>query len=644
MILLSLSLATFSTEPVSAEGEIVTIRGDTITITVTLFQNGSYGNPVPNQRIYFFDQSYNTLIGSGRTDTNGVASIPWNIPLDHTLGPTTINTTFYGNESLSLAPSCQWTILTVLSSTNIEISQVPDLLAPEDFLSFSVHLIDDSHSPLPNATVTVFKDDTPLAVKTTNSSGDIHFEIECNSSWITLGDNDIRVVHEQDLVNFLDISEFTFTIEISKISTSLILQNPYSSDIILNEFVDLYIELSETNNSLPNEPIQVILDDSPLFLTTSNSSGIAHIHLSIDERFTLGLHTLKIHYNGTERYSESYLETYLSVTSSVQIIIETPESVDIGSNVEIGITVFDLLGRVIPNSVISISDSTSNQRFTISSNPTETTTTFQYELQGPTGIHILDIEITENPFITNTTSSSAFSAWSTPVMSLMNCNVDHYAFPGQEIFFEIQMFDWAGNCSSKSLLLLVDDEIQLSGITGANGQAILSISVPYTEKQYNISIFYSGNNTLFESPVRFDYILQVTSLMPVRLELDFYEIVVPLHELSVHLTLRGFNGSTPKGVQVNFDWLDSSFDTESSEGGIIILHLRIPATSGNFVLYYESEISSSVTSTSGSFSIEITISDIMSLQGVGITGLTIALIASVGISTVPIIRRRYLVG
>ena len=634
----------FSTEPASAEGEIVAIRGDTITIIVTLLQNGSHGDPVPNQKIHFFDQTFDILIGSDETDANGIASILWNIPLNHALGQTTINATFYGNESLSLAPSCQWTSLTILSSTNIEINQVLDLLAPGDLLSFSVYLTDDSDNPLSNATVTVFKDDIPLAVNTTNSSGSIHFDIICNSSWITLGDNHIRVVFNQDLVNFLDTSEFTFTVEISKILTFLTLQDPCPNEIALNEFVDLYVELSDTDNSIPNESIQVFLDDLPLLLVTSNSSGFAYIHIDIDERFSLGFHSLKIHYNGTERYYGSYLEVFLSVTSPAQISIGLPESIEISSNVEIEITISDLLGRAIPNSLILISDSTSNQRFTIPSSPTETIINFQYELQGPTGIHILSIEITENPYITNSSSSSTFLAWSTPVMSLVNCNVENYASPGQEIFFEIHMTDWAGNCSSKLLQLLIDDEIQLSDVTDANGRVTFSFSVPYIEKQYNISIFYSGNNTLFESPVKIDYNLQVTSLMPIRLELDFYEIIAPIHELSVHLTLRCYNGSTPKSVQVNFDWLNSNIDTKSTEGGIIILHLRIPVTSGSYVLYYESEATRSVISTSGSFLIEITISDVMSLQGVGIAGLTIALIASVGISAVPIIRRRYLVG
>jgi hypothetical protein len=622
----------------------VVIRGDTITITATLLQNGSYGDPVPNQEVSFFDQTINTYLGSDKTDTSGIASISWDIPSTHTLGLTTINTTFYGNESLSLAPSCQWSILTVLSSTNIEINQVPDLLAPGDILSFSVRLTDDSLNPLSNEIIRIFKDMTPLAAHATNSSGFIHFDIECNSSWITLGDNDIRVVYQQDLVNYLEASEYTFTVEIAKIPTSLVLQGLFPSESTLNEFTDLYLELSDINNSLPNEPLEVLLDDIPLLLATSNSSGIVHFQIDIDERFTLGSHTLRIYYNGTERYTESYFEVSLDVTSPAKMIITVPESAEIGADVEIEITISDLLDRAIPNSLISIFDSTSNQRFTISPSPTETNTTFHYELQGPTGSHTLNIEITENSFITNTSSRSTFTAWSSPEISLLDCNVEHYASPGQEIVFEIRMSDWAGNSSAKLLDLLIDDEAQFSVVTDTSGRATFSFSVPYTENQYNISIFFSGNNTLFELPTKLDYSLQVTRLMPIRLELDFYETVAPLHELSVHLTVRGFNGSTPKGVQVNFEWLNSNIDAESTEEGIIRLHLRVPATSGNYVLYYESETSSSVISTSGSFSIDITTSDIMSLEGVGMAGLAIAIIASVGIASVPIIRRRYLVG
>ncbi len=643
MILLASSLALFSNYPVSAEDEILVTRGDAITITVTLLQNSNYGSPIPDQEIFFFDQTYDTFIGIDRTDRYGIASIEWDIPLNHALGPTTVNATFYGNETLSLAPSSQWTILIILSSTNIEVNQISEMLAPEDTLSFFVHLTDDTNYPLSNATIKVLKDNILLSSHTTNVSGYIHFEILCNSTWITLGNNEIRVVFEQDLHNYLKSSEVMFVVDISKISTTVSLQTPYPTEVKLNEFVNLYAKLSQLNDSLPNEPLKVFLDDSFLLTTTTNSSGTAPINVNIDERFVLGFHKLKIQYNGTIRFAESYFELLFSVISPVQIIIDIPESVDIGSNIEIQINISDLLNRTIPISQISIFDSTSNQQFTFTSNSIGTTNNFRYELQGPPGIHSLIIEITDNPFIMNTSLTCNFSAWSVPDILLLDCNVDQYASPGQEVFFEIQMNDWAGNCSFKLLNLLIDNEFQVSMLTNNSGRVTFDFSVPYVEKRYNISIFYTGNTSLFECSTKYEYSLQVTSLMPVRLELDFYEIVNPLRELSVFLIIKGYNGTLLQGVKVSFNWLNSIFNAISMEGGMIILHLTIPTAGGSYVLFYESETSSSVLSASGLFIIEIETSDLMFLEGVGITGLAIVLVVSIGISIVPIIHRRYLI-
>ncbi|MFX1578026.1 MAG: hypothetical protein ACFFBJ_00105 [Promethearchaeota archaeon] len=644
IFLLALSVTLFGAEPVVAEEETVVARGTTITITATLLQNGSYGNPVPDQRIFFFDQTYNIPLGSAKTNTNGVAMISWSIPLNHTLGMTMINATFYGNDTLSLAPSAQWTFLSIVSSTNIDISQISDILAPGDMLTFSVHLTDDSSSSIPDATIAVFKDAILLAKNKTDSSGETHFAIECNSSWITLGDNNIRVVYSQDLDNFLDSSESMFTVNISKIPTSIIPQGSYPDEIMLDESFNLYIELSDTDHSLPNEFLEVTLDDNLFSYIKSNSSGIAHLQIDIDERFTLGIHTLRIQYNGTERHSESYYETDLAILTPVQLTVTLPESVEIGVIFEIKVSVSDLLNRLIPDFDISILDITSNQRFTIPSSLSEITTIFEYELQGPSGIHNLKIELTGNPFILDTSSISNFTAWSKPEIQLVACNVEHYASPDQEIVFKIQMNDWAGNLSLREIQLSIDGESHHSVHTNSTGGTTLIFSAPSLEDQYNISISYSGNNTLFELATKLDYSLYVTHKMPIRLELDFYEIVSPLRELSVHITITALNGSTPQGITVSFNWLDSIDTVESKEGGIIILHLKIPATIGNHFLSYDSEDLESVQATSGSFLIEISSSDIMSLEGVGITGLVVILIISVGLSIVPFLRRKYLVG
>lgn len=639
-----MSVALLNTKPAAAEGEILVIRGDTITISAVLLQNGSYGTPVANQMIFFFDQTQNIELGSDTTDANGIASISWTIPIDYPLGPTTINSTFYGNDSLSLAPSYQLIVLTVLSSTNIEVDSTTDTLAPGDILSFSVHIIDDSNISIENATMSVYKDNTLLAMNKTDALGETRFQIECNSSWISLGSNDIRIVYNQDLVYFLDKSEYTFTVDISKIPTTIIPQSSTPDEITLNEFFDIHFLLLESTESLPNEVLEVALDDQFLLYATSNNSGFVHLFVNINERFSLGSHTIRLFYNGTERYAESFFEISFDVLSPVLVIVEPPESAMINDNIEIEISVSDLLGRLIPSFLITISDTTNNQRFTIAASTTEITTTIQYELKGPPGVHILNIELTENSFIMNTSSTSMLTVWSNPEISIVACNVEHYAFPNQNVSLEIQMNDWAGNCSFRQVLLLIDNVYQFSVPTNIYGHATFVFSVPFTEDQYNISLLYAGNATLYELTTRFDYNLQVTYLMPIRIELDSYETITSLRKLSVCLRVKALNGSTPKGIHVRFSWLDSFTNVESEEEGLIILNLKIPTMSGTFTLFYESESSASVLSASGSFQIEISQSDIMSLQGVGITGLVLALIASIGISTVPIIRRKYLVG
>jgi hypothetical protein len=641
-IFISLSLVTFSSDIVTAEDEIQVFRGSTITITVTILQNGSYGTPVQNQRIHFFDQTANTLLGSAVSNQNGIVSLDWEIPVSHTLGLTILNATFYGNESLSLSPSYQRVSLLVLSQTRLETDPISGTLAPGDLLSLNVHLVDDSNTSIPNAELTVFKDTTVLTTGITNLSGYALFEIECNSTWISLGENNIRILYNQDLINFLDGTEFAFNLDIAQIPTFLNFDSPYPNVIELNTIIDLYMTLSEGNNTLPGEILEVTLDVHHLSFIISNSSGKANFYTTIDERFSLGTHSLKIRYNGTYRYSQSTLEILVSVTSPVTITAKVPDFAEIGSNLPVQITVADLLNRSIPNSIFSLYDMTSDQSF--SGFIEDTVIDFQYDLQGPPGEHTLTIEILENPFISENRFTLNFTAWSRPEIIFVNTSVDHYASPNQELTFEVRVVDWNGNCSLRTLQLLIDNDIYTSSSTDSDGLAIFIFSSPANEAQYNISIIYNGNSSRYELTTKHDYNLFVTSFMPITIELNSYEVVAPLHELSVQLTVRGLNGSLLSGVRVNFNWLSSDSNIESFKGGLIILHLTIPTVSGSYALYYESESTRFIDSTSGSIFIEITMNDIMSIEGVGITGMIFALIASIGIVSVPLIRRRYLVG
>lgn len=643
VFLIPISLITLNSDIAEAKDEIPIVRGEIITITATILQNGSYENPVQNQRIYFFDQTYNIFIGYAISDQNGIAFLEWMIPQSHPLGPTIINATFFGNESLSLAPSYQRVSLLILSQTHIELNQSLEILAPGDLLSFSSHLVDDSNYSVPNAQISVFKGSILLATGMTNTFGYVVFEIECNSSWVSLGENTIRISFEQDLINFLNSTDFTFTIEIKQISTYLDFTSNPSSEIELNTAIDLQMTLSEDSDILPGETLEATVNDIHLCFLVTDSLGQANLHTTVDEKFSLGTHVLKIHYNGTERYSESTLEVTITITSPLILDASISGPTEIGLNVLIKFTVSDLLNRPISNSDLFLLDISSNQMFSIHIED-ETVIDFQYLLEGPSGLHTLDIEILGNPFISNNHILTNFTAWSRPKITLVHTGIDHYASPNQEIIFTIRLTDWIGNCSSRQLQGFLDNEVVTSTITNSEGLAIFTLLAPPNENLHNISITYNGNSTRFELTSIYFYDFLVTIIMPITIKMDSYEVVAPLRELSVLFTVKGLNGSLLSGVIVNFNWLSQHYVSESINRGQIVLRLAVPVASGSYSLYFESEPTNSIESTQGSVQIEISASDIMSIEGVGITGIAFVVTLSIGIVSIPVIRRRYIVG
>jgi len=540
-IIVPLLLVSMTSDVVTAENEIPVIRGDTITIQATILQNGSYGDPVQYQPIYFFDQTFNVLLGLSVSDQNGVAFIDWTIPLSHSLGPTILNATFYGNESLSLAPSHQCVSILVQSRTLLEISQNSTILVLDDLLSLDVHLVDDSNYSIPDAEISVSVNSIPLATELTNSSGEVNFVIR------------------------------------------------------------------------------------------------------IDEKFSLGAQSIVIHYNGSPLFSNSSAGASVEITSPISIIVRVSEDCVIGSILDVETTITDEFNRSLSDAILLFSDLTSGQNVSMHIDG-ERTNNLQYLVQGPPGIHIVSVEVVGNPFIFNNQYILNFTAWSNSVLVLENSSVNHYSSPGQDIVISVRLLDWNGNGSLKPLQLFIDDELYTSATTDINGLATFDFTSPATENQYNISIHYSGTLENYELGTKFDYNLFVTLRMPIVIELQRYEVSTPLHEISVFLMVRGMNGTLLNGVVVNFEWLSSNTTTESTNGGWIHLQLELPSMSGSHFLYYTSIATSSVESTSGVILIVLSTTDIQSIEGIGITGMLLALGASIGLVTVPIVRRKYLVG
>lgn len=635
-ILAVLSLIS-SIPPVIAQGDNIGIRGDSITISAILLQNGTYGMPISDQVIEFYDQTQNFLLNYGITNDEGVASIIWNIPIDYPLGPTTLNTTYRGNESLFLAPSCQWIIINILSPTHIILEHDEEVLAPGDILSFNTLLLDDSSIPIQCATISVVCGDILLATAITNSSGRVTFSIHCNSSWIVLGENIINVIYEQDLDNYHSKAEKSLVIEIQQIATQVI-TSPIPEQSILGDQININITLSEIEGGIPAE-LEIFLDGNFLTSIWTDSLGKCALELEIDERFSLGSHTLLIAYNGNQRYLESVITGILDVFSFVSLKYEAGNTAIVKANVEFNIKVYDTLNRPISGR-LHILDLTNGYNTIVEIPTGSIDCTISFQVMGPVGLHNLSVKL-ENPFTFNATTSFNYEVWSLPIIELTNTNVFHYASPSQEITFIIRLTGFSGNISFKSILLLLDNHAILSCITNENGIAIIVTDAPITEGIYNYSIFCPQNFTRYELQAKLDYQLIVSKKIPIIVNLCYYEIIPPLQMISIKILVVCLNGSLLEGIVVEFEWFSTDKLATTQEGGEIILQLYLPSISGNYSLYYEIRQTTNLAHSSGTISLSITYTSILASQGVGIGGFVISFVVSSIIIMIPIIRQRY---
>jgi hypothetical protein len=637
--ILTLLISSLATNTVYAQRDIVVQRGETVTITVVLLQNGTYGNPVPEQMIEFFDQTHNLLLNTDTTDSDGLASIDWSIPLGYPLGPTLINATFRGNESLFLSPSTQWVVLHIVSSVQLVIDYNITPLAPGDQFSFTVLLLDDTSAPIGNASLIVLNGNTVLTTSSTNSSGLALFTLHCNNSWSVFGENTIRVVHQEDLINFYASAEESFTINIQQIITSINVNNS-PDEIALGSVLEFEVSLSGSEGGISTE-VGVFVDDALVDSITTDTLGSCSYNLIVDTRFLPGIHTFQLVYNGSERYAGSFTGFELRIISPVYLDIEIPTVPIIGNVLEFRIGLLDYFNRPFDETIIRLSDATNTLNNTSQVSYLPPSSSIFLSMLAPPGLHDLEIELV-NPFITNNTYSLSLVVWSRPKITLEECNILHFASPNQKIAFSFEMTDWTGNCSNRSSQVLINGLYRFSAATNNDGIASFTLSAPSSEGMCNLSLVYTGNITLYELTEKYEYLFMVSYTIPIQAELIGYEVVPPLQEVRLNLRIRCLNGTLLSGIYIRFIWLTQMSDVRSQDGGFLTLHLAVPQESGNYSLYYEIDGGHGLYH-SGSIEITILLQDILASQGVGIKGFIVSIIISFCAILPSIVKQRSLV-
>jgi hypothetical protein len=637
-------ISSITAEVVSAEETPIVARGELVPITARLLQNGTFGDPVINQYLLFYDQTLDTFIGSAVTDSNGYAIVLWNVSIDHPLGLSLLNVTFEGNASLFLAPSYQWSSVIVVSHTSLEVQIDEQAVHPDDEITLTARIVDDHNDPIAGASMAVYRDNILLSAASSNISGYVTFIIDCNVSWCIIGENTLRVVFEQDLGRFLNISENSIPIIVQQVTTSLETQGVYDSEVQLNDSFWMQMIIQAEGENRSNASLVVFLDGNPIDVLASDGNGLATLSLDIDSRYILGMHILKIEYTGTFRYATSSLELEITVISPAVILVELPESVQAGVETEVQVVFYDLLQRPVSNATITIFDELTQESYLISFSHGQTIATSQIIFSGPLGPRHLQITALDSPFLTNTTGTILVTVWSKPYLFMTHQSILGYASPSQDATFQIQLNASGIQIPNRPIAWHIGDHLAALSTTNHNGIAEETLKLPLLEGSYLLVISYNGSILEYELPTSLEYEIIVSRIVPVTVNLVSYSVSTALQEIAVQLSIMALNGTPLGNIEMHYEWLSHRSLALSQVSGIVEFGLRIPAASGVYKLYYETEEAPFTHSSTGYHIIIISETEAMAAQGVGIPILTLSLGISVSLVSIPILWRRRLVG
>jgi hypothetical protein len=644
MILAVLFLvSSLTADVVSAEETPVVLRGDSVPITARLLQNGSFGDPAVNQRLLFYDQTQDIFIGSALTDTNGYATVSWNVSINHPLGPSMLNVTFEGNTSLFLSPSCQWYSVIVVSATVIEVQVDENSIHPEDEVVLTAKITDDHNVSINGVAMAVYSEGTLLAVASTNGSGYVTFIIDCNNTWGIIGQNTLRIVFEQDMARFLSSSQRLIFVNIQQIDTSIEIEDFYNSTVHLNDSFWLQMTIRAEGQNHSDASLVVHLDENPIDTIVSNMAGIATLSLDIDSRYVLGIHSIKIEYSGTFRYAPSYIELDISVISPAAIHIELPDSIPVGVETEVQVTLYDFFMRPIPNASITLYDELTHESHLISFSLGKITAISHVTFNGPLGPRNLYFEVSHS-FLTNEARIIPIIVWSQPNIIMIYQSILGYASPSQVVTFQIQLIAGGIYIPERPIAWQIGNHPVTTSITNNDGVAEATFPISSVEGPYLLLISYNGSTLNYQLPTILEYEIIVSRIVPVSVNMVNYSVYPSLQEISVQLSIVALNGTLLEDTNLYYEWLGQGSLTKSHESGIVEIGLRIPTESGVYNLYYETEEAAFAQSSTGYHIIIISSTEAMAGQGVGIPFIVISLTVSVMLASIPVLWRRRLIG
>ena len=279
-----------------------------------------------------------TVCGEGKTE-NGIFNITCTVPvgLEVSYYHVIVHSVGVGKYLESWSDPQ----IKVFSSTCITIN-IPKKVEWEKSINMSGMLTEECGAPIANHIVSFYVDQTFLASVITDKNG--HFSV--NNIFNQIGKHIVEAKFYG--TEFYRSSNAIVNVEVTVVKIGM-LTNPV---FIRGEAVELYGRVWAGGSNLTNEPVLILMDNTSIAQTVTDEHGAFNYGYLVKQNERLGNHIITyrlVNFNYME-------EQDVVVKARTTLDLAMPNTVFLGENFTVYVTLVDNLGTPIPNASIWLKD------------------------------------------------------------------------------------------------------------------------------------------------------------------------------------------------------------------------------------------------------------------------------------------------
>ncbi len=554
-------------------------RTEIVRLSGSVFDENGIG--IPNQVIYFYDQSENKLIGKNITDITGYCYILWQVPANHSLGIDIINVTYNGNNSLYLGSSFYIIKLLIVATPKLLIdfrnseNISTNKFLPSDTLNIYVKIKDEFENPFYNANISVNIDD--LFIITKYIKNNYSFNISYDLNTISEGIHKICFLLENSEYN--DMVNVTRYIYVYKLNFNVIgsFQYVFHDHVSNNITFQIF-----SNNSFLSDVKLNLISQSGLLLSSYISNATGHISFNISKYVKCGQNIFYVYIYYTPDFNIINKTLDVSLFSHVYVTnLNISESI-ILNKTELSFNLSDAINRTV--NIIPIEILLDSSKLIYSGWYYEDFS-IDFIVVSYAGTHNISIIVNDYNYYIKSIQNYSFIVYDYPYCNINLYGVEGYLSYNQRLHLSLNISLFTYN--SSYLKLKIYENLTRTFKVFSCGDEIEYIYKVPNDKSYKLLLLNISfeNNSLY--PIKIYYFIlkfKIRDMIPTKI--DLISLKNNNNFINILLRLKSLNGSYLKFYSVCLLYNYKNYINNTDTNGYVGFSIPINEKNNTLFIYF----------------------------------------------------------